>query len=110
MNNENNFKDFTDWIFSLSGLDYTIAAVTIAIILSKGLDVNEQNSVGSFFFLIGQVLITMNAQNITKFNNINNPNNISIGELNVKLDYLYNELMKIKNRLFFRACCFLYRW
>ena len=97
MNNENNFKDFTDWIFSLSGLDYTIAAVTIAIILSKGLDVNEQNSVGSFFFLIGQVLITMNAQNITKFNNINNPNNISIGELNVKLDYLYNELMKIKN-------------
>ena len=52
MDNENNFKDFTDWIFSLSGLDYTIAAVTIAIVLSKGLDVNEQNSVGSFFFLI----------------------------------------------------------
>ena len=79
MNNENNFKDFTDWIFSLSGLDYTIAAVTIAIILSKGLDVNEQNSVGSFFFLIGQVLITMNAQNITQNERILNPTNITNG-------------------------------
>lgn len=99
MNNENNFKDFTDWIFSLSGLDYTIAAVTIAIILSKGLDVNEQNSVGSFFFLIGQVLITMNAQNITQNERILNPTNITNGELNQKIDFLYNELMKIKRNL-----------
>ena len=99
MNNENNFKDFNDWIFSLSGLDYTIAAVTIAIILSKGLDVNEQNSVGSFFFLIGQVLITMNAQNITRSEKILNPNNLSNGELNQKIDFLYNELMKIKRNL-----------
>ena len=47
--------------------------------MSKGLDVNEQNSVGSFFFLVGQVLITINAQNITQTERIDNPTNISNG-------------------------------
>ena len=73
-----NFNDFSDWIFSLSGLDFTIAATTIAILMSTKLNFNQQNSVGNFFFLIGQVLITMNAQDITRFDNINNPNNANV--------------------------------
>ena len=93
----NNFSSFKDWIFSLSGLDFTIAATTIAIIMSQNLDHNQQNSVGNFFFLIGQVLITMNAQDITKLNNIDNPNNISIGDLNRRVEYLYQELMRLRN-------------
>ena len=92
MDQDYNFKEFTDWIFSLSGLDYTIAATTIAILLSKNLDINEQNSVGSFFFLIGQVLITMNAQNITQSERIDNPTNISNGELNRRIEFLFNEI------------------
>ena len=87
MDQDYNFKEFTDWIFSLSGLDYTIAATTIAILLSKNLDINEQNSVGSFFFLIGQVLITMNAQNITQSERIDKLNKIAIKQLNT----LYND-------------------
>ena len=82
MENNNSFKEFTDWIFSLSGIDYTIAAVTIGVIMSKGLDVNEQNSVGSFFFLVGQVLIT-----------------ITNGELNRRIEFLFNELNNIKRNL-----------
>jgi hypothetical protein len=99
MENNNSFKEFTDWIFSLSGIDYTIAAVTIGVIMSKGLDVNEQNSVGSFFFLIGQVLITINAQNITQTERIDNPTNISNGELNRRIEFLFNELNNIKRNL-----------
>lgn len=99
MDQDYNFKEFTDWIFSLSGLDYTIAATTIAILLSKNLDINEQNSVGSFFFLIGQVLITMNAQNITQSERIDNPTNISNGELNRRIEFLFNEINNIKRNL-----------
>ena len=93
----NNFSSFKNWIFSLSVLDFTIDATTIAIIMSQNLNQNQQNSVGNFFFLIGQVLITMNAQDITKLNNINNPNNISIGDLNRRVEYLYQELMRLRN-------------
>ena len=99
MENYNSFIEFTDWIFSLSGIDYTIAAVTIGVIMSKGLDVNEQNSVGSFFFLVGQVLITINAQNITQTERIDNPTNISNGELNRRIEFLFNELNNIKRNL-----------
>lgn len=99
MDQDYNFKEFTDWIFSLSGLDYTIAATTIAILLSKNLNINEQNSVGSFFFLIGQVLITMNAQNITQSERIDNPTNISNGELNRRIEFLFNEINNIKRNL-----------
>ena len=99
MDQEYNFKEFTDWIFSLSGLDYTIAATTIAIILSKNLNINEQNSVGNFFFLIGQVLITMNAQDITQSERIDNPTNISNGELNRRIEFLFNEINNIKRNL-----------
>ena len=95
----NNFNNFSEWIFSLSGLDFTIAATTIAILMANNLTVNEQNSVGNFFFLIGQVLITMNAQDINKMDKIKNPNRYTIGDLNNKIDILYQELMKIKNEL-----------
>ena len=40
----------------------------------------------------------MNAQNITQSEKILNPTNISNGELNQKIDFLYNELMKIKRK------------
>lgn len=99
MDQENNFKEFADWIFSLSGLDYTIAATAIAILISRNLNVNEQNSVGNFFFLIGQVLITMNAQDITQSERIDNPTNISNGELNRRIEFLFNELNNIKRNL-----------
>ena len=93
---EKDFSAFADWIFSLSGLDYTIAATTIAILISTKLDVNQQNSIGNFFFLIGQVLITMNAQDITQNERCNNPEKLTIGDLNKKINYLYQEMVKIK--------------
>ena len=70
-----------------------------AMVTIKPITNTIANTVGSFFFLIGQVLITMNAQNITQSEKILNPTNISNGELNQKIDFLYNELMKIKRNL-----------
>lgn len=95
----NNFNSFSEWIFSLSGLDFTIAATTIAILMSTKLSTDQQNSIGNFFFLIGQVLITMNAQDVTKFDNIDNPRNVSIGDLDRRVNFLYQELMKYKNNI-----------
>ncbi len=97
-NIENNFSSFTEWLFSLSGLDFTIAATTIAILISSKLDTNEQNSIGNFFFLIGQVLITIDSQNITRNAKINNPENLTMDELNKKIEYLYREIIQIKNK------------
>jgi len=96
---EKNFTSFSEWIFSLSGLDYTIAATTIAILLSTKLNSNQQNSVGNFFFLIGQALITMNAQDITQNDKCDNPTNLTIGDLNRKIEFLYQEILKMKKEL-----------
>ena len=100
-NNENSFdfKNFSEWLFSLSSLDFVVIGTLAGVLIAKNLTINEQNTIGNFFELIGQVLLTINAQEYTLNSNRTNPNNISIEELNQKIEYLYKELNKIKKGL-----------
>lgn len=59
------FCALSDWLFSLNAYEFTIAATAIGLAIAPTLTVNQQNSLGNFFELIGQVLLTVNAQKTT---------------------------------------------
>ena len=59
------FNDIAKWLNSLNAYEFTLIATGIAIIIAKGLTINQQNSVGNFFEQIGQTLLTIGAQNQT---------------------------------------------
>ena len=91
-----NFSEFADWLFSLSGTDFVIIGTIAAILISSNLTLNQQNSIGNFFDLVGEAILTFNAQEITRLSKYTNPQNLSIEDLNQKINFIYNELMKIK--------------
>lgn len=57
---------FSDWLFSLNAYEFTFIATTLGFLISPQLTVNQQNSLGNFFELLGQVILTINAQNVTR--------------------------------------------
>lgn len=59
------FDSFSEWIFSLNPYEFTLIATVIGFTIAPALTVNQQNSLGNFFELLGQVILTINAQNIT---------------------------------------------
>ena len=85
------FSEFSNWLFSLSPIDFVIIGTIAGLLISKNLTINQQNTIGNFLELIGEVILTYNAQEITLNNKYNNPYNLSIQDLNNKIDYLYQE-------------------
>lgn len=59
------YKTFSNWLFSLNAYEFTAIATLAGFIISPTLTINEQNSLGNFFELLGQVILTINAQNTT---------------------------------------------
>ena len=74
MNNYNNeaFKNFTNndysnlskFLDSLDPYEFTLISVIAAYIITPTLDLDEQYSIGNFFLLLGQTIITINSQEI----------------------------------------------
>lgn len=69
MNNQtvNNFanldyKNFSDLLLSLSPLELTALGCILGIYIAIPLNRNASNSLGNFFELIGQVMLTYSAQ------------------------------------------------
>lgn len=71
MNNNNSFDDFlnvdyksfSDFLFSFTGNEFAVIGSLIGYFIGQNLNIDEQNSLGSLFELIGQVLLTISAQN-----------------------------------------------
>lgn len=59
------FDGFSNWLFSLNAYEFTLIATLLGFIISPTLTINQQNSLGNFFELLGQVILTINAQNTT---------------------------------------------
>lgn len=59
------FKSFTDALFSLNAYEFSLLGTVIGFAIAPTLTVNQQNSLGNFFELIGQIILTINAQNTT---------------------------------------------
>mgnify|MGYP004510771111 CR=1 FL=1 len=72
MNNEyfNNFTNqnysaLSNWLDKLDPYEFSLVGVLAAYLIAPSLDANEQNSIGNFFEEIGQILLTIAAQQIT---------------------------------------------
>ena len=59
------FDSCSNWLFSLNPYEFSAIAVIMGLIISPALTVNQQNSLGNFLELLGQVILTINAQNVT---------------------------------------------
>lgn len=64
----NNIKDMslsslTDHLLSLNGTEFSILACIIGYALTINTTINEQASLGNFFELLGQFILTTSAQN-----------------------------------------------
>ncbi len=59
------YNNFSSWLFSLNAYEFTLIGTAIGYLFGANLTINQQNSLGNFFSLIGQVLQTINAQSIT---------------------------------------------
>lgn len=95
-NNNFNFSEFADWLFSLSGTDFVIIGTITAILIARNLTINQQDSIGNFLELVGEAILTYNAQEITRNEKYTNPFNLSIEDLNRKIEFLYQEIIKMK--------------
>ena len=59
------FNSFSSWLFSLNSYEFTFIASLAGFAIAPSLTLNEQNSLGNFFELLGQVILTINAQGST---------------------------------------------
>ncbi len=91
--NKNNFKNFTKELCDLSPTEFVTLGCVSAILLTQFLDPNEQNTLGNFLEMIGQILLTSYAQST-----VVNPNYISfsIAQANEFKKEIIN-LLKNKN-------------
>lgn len=99
-NQNNKFKSFSAFLSNLSPLEFTTIGCLVGLIITEQLNSNEQNSIGNFFELVGQVILTAQAQSSinssspssSDFNNFKNQTNSSINNI-------LKEISKLKNRL-----------
>lgn len=98
--NYDNFKNmdcnsFIDYLLTLSANELSLLAIGIGFLLSNITNVNQQNSLGNFFELIGQLLLTISAQNLEL-----HPNSETVIELKQKIYILEKEIEILKKSIF----------
>ena len=86
---------FVDLLLSLNPYELTILASAIGLLISPTITVNQQNSLGNFFELLGQTILTINAQTINL-----QPNAPSRQQLNDKIKMLEIEIEQLKRQVF----------
>ncbi len=89
-------KNFSKFLSNLSPIEFTSYGCLVGILLAAVLNSNEQNSIGNFLELVGQVILTAQAQS-----SYNTPNSPTCEEFNnfkqeTKTNF-ENILRKIKN-------------
>ena len=89
----NVFKSFAEWLNNLSPFEFTTLGTITGYLISSVLTVNEQNSIGNWFELVGQIILTFNAQG----SNLQSSNNQDYSNLYNKIQSLENEINKLKN-------------
>ena len=85
---------FVNLLLALNEYELTILAFLISLTIAPTITVNQQNSLGNFFELVGQVLLTINAQAVNL-----QPNAPSRQQLYEKIMKIEKELHDLKNNL-----------
>lgn len=88
-------RELYDLIFSLPPRSFTLVAILFGFILIDDLTAAEQNALGNFIILIGQVLETNSAQQQLVQNRSSNINQKNINDEIVRLR---QEIEKLKNK------------
>ena len=58
----NDYDSLADYLFSFTGNEFSIVSSIIAFVISQNLSIDQVNSLGNFFELLGQFMITKAAQ------------------------------------------------
>ena len=90
------YNSFSNWLFSLDAYTFTLIATVAGFIISPELTINQQNSLGNFFELLGQVILTINAQNTTLQQNNKKTSGINY---NLEKPTVEEELLLIKKEI-----------
>lgn len=90
------FKEEARFLHTLDPTEYTIAASIVGFLISDGLSINEKNSLGNFIILIGQVLITISAQENLLTNLHHSNTHTDISKRIEDLERQLNELKKTR--------------
>lgn len=85
---------FVNLLLSLNEYELTILGCAIGLLLAPTITVNQQNSLGNFFELIGQVLLTINAQAVNL-----QPNAPSRQDLYEQIKNLQQQINDLRNNI-----------
>lgn len=61
----NKKQNFTDLLNQLTPFEFSLLATITGYVLASNLNYNEQNALGNWFELVGQILLTISAQGTT---------------------------------------------
>lgn len=91
---------FVDYLFSINPYELSLIANILGMILTVPLNANQQNTLGNFFELIGQQILTIQAQNANLSPNQNSNIDINslLQQINFKFEYLEDMIEYIKNK------------
>lgn len=91
------FSSLSSFLSNISPLEFGTIGCLVGLLISIPLNSNEQNSIGNFLELVGQVILTVQAQQ-----SINSTASASESDLNKfkeetqeKFKFLYKELKKM---------------
>lgn len=90
MNNQNELSNFSKWLSTLSANEFTLTAMFTGFIIGQGLNYEEQNCIGNWLECVGQIVLTLSAQNQL----LSPPD----PDLLRKIDNLQNEVNKLKEQ------------
>lgn len=71
----NDYKSLADFLFSFSGNEFAVIASIAGFVISQNLAIDEINSLGNFFELIGQMMLSIASQEQVIHNRQQNQNN-----------------------------------
>ena len=86
------FSSLVEALLSMSGTELSILASVIGYALTINTTINEQNSLGNFFELLGQFILTSSSQTY-KLQSTNIPSHI---ELQNQINHLYSLINKLR--------------
>ncbi len=97
---KNPISVFVDYLFSINPYELSLLANILGIILTIPLTANQQNTIGNFFELIGQQILTIQAQNANLSPNQSSDIDINslLQQINFKFEYLEDMLEYIKRK------------
>lgn len=98
MQNNRSFNEFTnvdydgllDYFATLSGEEYLIISALLALVIARSVSTStKQNSLGNFFIQLGQSIITITAQDLTR-NSSNTTNRLK--NIEEQIEYIKRRL------------------